>query len=426
MPLRGLRINHAHAQALLVVGAALMAAACTDQSTTVAPTAPRAVRVSARQPVASTGDLVFTPNGWYHRDCVHTVPDGAHIHQSGQVTTQDGGAFQIPTCSHPGRVAASTREISEAPGDSGWMENASYYTGTAWGQISASWHVPAAPVPQYGLVSGSEQVFYSFPALEPVSGASILQPVLTYGTSMGYGGNFWTATSWYCGSTCEHSSSVLSVSTGDSLVGSVTGSSCSNGSCTWTVVTVDVRTGGRSNLVVTDTSGYRQAFGGAMEVYDLNSCPYYPASGVFLKGISLYDQSNHQATPVWSNNVTSGVSPTCGFSVSSTASTVSLNDDPGPNISMSGPNTGQAGARVTVTATASRGVTPYTYSWKIVNGSGSCGNSSSCSANLSTNGGSVTTFQAAVTDHDNVAAGAEWGVNVCSGAAVSGPVPRKC
>jgi hypothetical protein len=59
--------------------------------------------------------------------------------------------------------------------------------------------------------------------------------------------------------------------------------------------------------------------------------------------------------------------------------------------------------------------------------SGWCDNSSPCSANLSTNGGSITTFQAAVTDHDNVAAGSEWGVNVCSGAAPSGgPPPPKC
>jgi hypothetical protein len=426
MPRRSLGINRAYARGLLVVAAALTVAACADRNTTFAPTAPGDARVAAGQSAASTDDLVFTPHGWYHRDCVHTVPDGAHIHQNGQVTTPDGATFSMPTCAHPGRVAVSAHGISEPPEDNGWMESAGYDVGTAWGQISASWHVPAAPVPQYGVVSDSEQVFYSFPALEPLSGASILQPVLTYGTSMGYGGNFWTATSWYCKSLCEHSSTVLSVSPGDSLVGSVTASGCSDGMCTWTVVTVDVRTGGRSSLLVQDSSAYLQAFGGAMEVYHLNSCPYYPAAGVFFTGISLYDQSNHQVTPLWNKNVTAGTSPACGLSVNETSSTVGLNDDPGPSIIMSGPNTGQPGARVTVTATVSSGATPYTYSWKIVDGSGSCGNSNSCSGNLSTNGGSITTFQVSVTDHDDVAAGAEWGVTVCSGAPSDGPPPPKC
>lgn len=60
--------------------------------------------------------------------------------------------------------------------------------------------------------------------------------------------------------------------------------------------------------------------------------------------------------------------------------------DGGPNVSMSEPSDGPLGSQVTVTATVSSGAPPYSHKWTILNGTGSCGNSSSCKADLSTTG----------------------------------------
>jgi hypothetical protein len=379
-------------------------------------------------------DVMATPFGWYHRDCVNVVQDGAHIDRHGVVRRKDGTTYSIPSCAHPGRVTGGN-----APEINHWVEWSSYSPSTAWGKIVASWKVPTAPAASYGVLDDTNQTFFTFPGLETSAQTAIVQPVLTYGNQGTYGGNFWTATSWICSSVCEHSSTVLSVSTGDSLVGTVTASGCSGGNCDWTIVTKDVTTGGTSTLTVEDVASYTYAVGGSMEVYAIQSCPHFPLSGVFLKGISLYDQSNHQATPSWTNNVQSGLSPWCGFSVSSTSTTTNLNDDPGPSVFLSGVTTGNPNQLVTITANPSLGITPYYYSWTVVNGSGSCGNASTCSAHLSSIAGSTTTFELTLYDADSVSAFSEHQVNVCANGAAAviaastngaaqpaGPPPPKC
>jgi hypothetical protein len=398
---------------------------CTDGSAPMSPT--RSAAMTRVHSPAQPNDLVATPHGWYHSDCVVEVPDGAHVNSHNwRVTRVDGSAFQIRLCSQPGRVATGRRTPSEAsvgntPEDSGFVAYGGFTNGGAWGKISASWRVPTAPTATFSAVNDSDQTLYIFPGLEPTSGASILQPVLTYGIGgpigQTYGGNFWSATSWYCGAVCAHSSTVLTVSAGDSLVGSVVASDCANGDCEWTVTTTDATTGHTSTMVVQDSAAYTEAFGGVMEAHHLLVCQDYPANGVVFKGISLFDQSNHQATPSWIQYVQAGLSPRCGLAVSSTPTAVTIADDGGPSVSVTGPETGSSGQRVTVTATASGGVPPYSYAWRIVGGSGSCGNTSTCSANLGAGGG-ATNFFVTLTDADLATAAAEWTVNTCANGVV--------
>ena len=386
---------------LSLLAVAVVAAGCGQQPTPVGP--PMFAR---QQTQLQTNDLVATPNGWYHRDCVQTVPDGAHVHKGGLVTRLDGSTFQLPVCSQPGRLALTTSGASENPADSGWMEWGSYDPGTAWGSINASWHAPTAPTSSYG----TGQVLFSFPGLQTryAAGATIQQPVLTYGNQGSYGGNYWSATSWSCGPTCTHSDTILRVSAGDSLTGSVTASSCASGTCTWTIVTVNVTTGHRSNLVVDDTSGFYYAVGGSLEVYDLTSCPDYPAGGTLVMGISLYNQSNTKVTPSWTKNVQYMPSPTCGFSVDTTSTSVTLHDNVGPAVYVTGVNRALPDAYVTATAHASGGVTPYSYAWTI-NGSSACGNSSVCSGYIGANG-TITNFIVTVTNADLLTATGELSV----------------
>jgi hypothetical protein len=161
-------------------------------------------------------------------------------------------------------------------------------------------------------------------------------------------------------------------------------------------------------LVVDDTSGFYYAVGGSLEVYDLTSCPDYPAGGTLLKGISLYNQSNTKVTPSWTKNVQYMPTPACGFSVDTTTSTVTLHDDPGPAVYVTGVNRALPDAYVTATAHASGGGTPYSYAWTI-NGSSACGNSSACSGYIGANG-TITNFIVTVTDADLLTATGELSV----------------
>lgn len=403
---------------LLFLGALLSSASCGERPAATIPTAP--VGVDRLVDAATDTDLVATPSGWYHRDCVFAVPNGSHVDIHHLVRRPDGSTFQVPLCEHPGRVQRGvSAELNPSGGPNAWVEWTSYDPGTVWGEIDAAWHVPQSPTASYGVVNDTPQVFYAFPGIQSnlLSTATILQPVLTYGTAPGYGGNFWTATSWACGPMCGHSSTILNVTPRDSMVGSVTASNCVNGTCTWTIVTRDVTTGGVSTWAIDDTSGYHYAVGGSMEQKGLTTCSEFPPAGVFFTGITLKDQTGHTTTPTWFNNPADGFSPSCAFNVTSTSTTASLVDDNGPTLILGGPTTGKPFTLVTVTATASSGVPPYTYSWRIVGGTGSCGNQSTCTVRLGA-GGTFTNVFGTVTDSKNLQAAAEWTVNSCATALV--------
>jgi hypothetical protein len=176
-------------------------------------------------------------------------------------------------------------------------------------------------------------------------------------------------------------------------------------------VTVDVTKGVRSNYAIDDTSAYPYAVGGSVEAFNLTSCNELPATGIFYTGITLYDQSNNLVTPHWNKNLQFGVSPSCGFKVDTTSATVSLYDDVGVAVSVSGPRTDTAYAYVTATAHASGGVTPYSYAWTI-NGTTACGNSSTCSGYIGA-AGSFTSFAVTVTDYYNFTASNSLLVSAC-------------
>ena len=399
---------------LCLLAGALVVAGCTESPTAAGPTSTVAREAARQQTEPQATDLVLTPNGWRHRDCVYAIPDGAHVHH-GLVTRVDGSTFELPTCSHASHAAGGTGGVSDVlPAPGTFVEYGSYDNGTPWGEINASWHVPTAPRNPY---TGA-QVFFAWIGLEPFNGNSIFQPVLTYGDQGMYGGNYWTATSFFCGTpeTCAFSSPVLSVSAGDSLTGSVTASSCADGVCTWTIGIVDVTTGGRSHFSWDTTSAFVWAFGGASEENALTACALYPANGVSFTGVGLYDQSNTPATPHWGPVVNANVTPACVFQVDTTTTTVKVFDDPGPNLILSGPATGLPGTLVTVTAAVSYGVPPYSYGWSITGGTvhSGCGTTSTtCTSTLGPSG-TFTTFSTTVTDADGFFVPSQrWPVQSC-------------
>ncbi len=401
---------------LSIAGALLVVAGCTDQ---IAPSAPASVRPSVHTQRSVTGqasDLVATPDGWYHRSCVHTIPNGATIALDGRrVTLRDGSSYQIPSCGQPGRVSIAEKGAT-GPNLNSWLEYAYYDPGTSWGTLNAGTHVPTAPTAAFD----SSQVYYTFPGIQ--SASYIVQPVLTYGYAPDYGGNSWTAASWRCnsGSDCNHGTAI-SVASGDSVVGTVSASACSNGQCTWTITTLDVTSGVRSYYSAVDTSAYVDAVGGSVETYNLTTCHQLPADGMLYSAIGLYDQSNNQVTPSWTPVVQGDLSPSCGFGVDTTATSIQLLDDAGPSVTLSGPKSDTAYAYVTVTANASGGVTPYSYAWTVNGDANVCGDESACEAQLGA-AYTATTFDVTVTDANEVTASGQLTVAACPSG--SSPIKR--
>lgn len=309
----------------------------------------------------SWDDSVATPAGWRPRACVHEVPNGAHVSVSGRVTRLDGSTFQVPKClhiAHPNGLRFGRGAPRVAPTNSGWMEYAyTSLSGNSYHQLTAGWRVPARPT---GTYAGT-QVYYSFPGLE--NGSYIIQPVIQYGYNNEYGGSYWTAVSWRCndGTDCTHGTPVT-INPADSVIGSVTASACVNGTCTWTISTVDVTQGTRSDWTVDDAENYDWSTGGAVEVYGLNTCSQYPVNGVFYSGISLFDKYGTHQSPSWGTYVQPNPSPSCSFSVATTTTTASLYHNPPPPPPPL--SNGIFANPPSYMATPTGGYTPYTYYWE--------------------------------------------------------------
>jgi hypothetical protein len=186
--------------------------------------------------------------------------------------------------------------------------------------------VPAAPASTY--TTNPLQTYYAFPAFQTGrhETSHILQPVLQFGNNGTWGGQYWTAASWWCdGTDCYASEQHLTVYPGDLIWGLAGSNDCSGGYCDWSVITRDMTQGhtGQSNYSVRDTIAYDWGVGGAVEVYNLStSCDLYPASGVFYYDISMQDRYGSMS-PTWTGVANDPV-PHCSFAVTSTSATVNL------------------------------------------------------------------------------------------------------
>ena len=200
--------------------------ACVEKTATApAPLVPQAASGDlAVNPDSSKRDYLFTPAGWYHRSCIHEVPDKAVIHGDTVLGPNHQVERILPVCAHPHFTTNSSKNKNSppSPGDTGWVIDARDTRNgstNSFRSMDVYWHVPPAPS---GTYSSNAQAYFTFPGLQNSGG--ILQPVLAYG----YGGyNGWQLGSWYCGNSCPHTP-WLFVSVGDSIYGSVqTGTSFS-------------------------------------------------------------------------------------------------------------------------------------------------------------------------------------------------------
>jgi hypothetical protein len=265
--------------------------------------------VSALRPPAG---YVPTPHGYYHQSCVHEIPEGAAAHVNGHVALADGSMTQLPSCNYPRLVL---RHDAINPTTNGWVEDANWTSPSAATRLTSRFSVPAAPS------SSSGQVVFFFPGMEPADGTIILQPVLQWGVSAAGGGTNWQIASWSCGPSCVHSK-LVKVNTGDSLIGTISGSSCSStGQCSWKIVTKDATTGKSTTLTTQgDSESYVWLFGGVLEAYGIDTCDQYPANGKeTFSSVDFFDQSGNLLAPSYAADVL-GAAPACSFRVAPTGS----------------------------------------------------------------------------------------------------------
>ncbi|MGA9543719.1 MAG: hypothetical protein WBQ85_09125 [Candidatus Sulfotelmatobacter sp.] len=289
-----------------------------------------------KHPAGVPDEYVITPFGYFHPSCVLHVAEGETLLADGRVLRHANGILEnIPACAHPhynasGEILAAGAEKVGSPTVSGWVESASVFTSTSYGEIVATWTVPPAPT------SNNGQTVYFFPGLEDVDDVvSIVQPVLQYGSSDAGGGNYWAIASWNCclSGTADYSS-LVSVSPGDTIRGTIE-SACGAGteSCsTWNISTEDVTSGRSTTLSNTPSDGqtFNWAFGGVLEAYGITQCSDYPPNNLLnFSSIALYDYNFDLVSPDWLALYWAPTeTPQCGYNLKTTAAQVTVDYEP--------------------------------------------------------------------------------------------------
>ncbi len=353
---------------------------CSDQEPTQEVTAPAHPSMTATA-ISDTSDLVSTPNGLYHRNCVYAIPEGATI-KGGVIVSRDGSTSVVPTCLQPGPVSVgmtplgAQRNSIVPPGIGAWAVSAkaaSYQgTGRTIRYLGARWIVPEIP----GTYGGSTSVNYLFPgAVNSASTPTIVQPVLQYGVSYAGGGQYWSIAPWMCGAICVHGA-LQTVSVGDVIGGTVYATSCGAGKCDWTISVVDSTHSAFSTMFVPsgalNSSGqtddnYVNPVGGAFEFYNQSTCANLTGGPHVFSQIAFRDNTGTAMNPSWSINIDPSVSPSCGWngSVGGTT-TVTLLDTLAPvlTVAINGPTGVPLASSGTWTPNVGLvGSPPYTYQW---------------------------------------------------------------
>lgn len=283
------------------------------------------------RPAEVPAGYVITPFGYFHPSCVFGIEEGETLLADGRVQHTNGNVdANVPVCGYPHytraglMVPANAREASGAHGQviRGWVEYISTTTSTSYGEITATWTVPAGPATSDG------QTLFFFPGFEDFGNeVSIVQPVLQW-----YPPGPWAVASWNCciqGTVWE--SHPVKVSPGDSIFGDIV-SRCKKGlnyCANWKVLSKDLTTGKKTILSKTSADGqvWNWAFGAVLEVYGVTQCSDYPAnnnSTVFT--VQLYDQNRKLIPdPGWAGTpAAQGIDPDCNYGLNVTATEETL------------------------------------------------------------------------------------------------------
>jgi hypothetical protein len=271
---------------------------------------------NANQAALSTSgdpdELVRAPGGrLVRRRCVLEVADD-EIVTPGGIDSPRGFRAAPTDCDVP--VLAPLAAAGPIAQTDGWAVSRQSVVSSWLRAMTVNWTVP--PSPHYG----SSQTIFLFPGSQghSATGTSILQPVLQWGPSAIGGGQYYAIACWYISSkgTLYHSA-VRQVWAGQALASYARGDNCSTGgSCDW-VCTVSGN-GGSSTLTLNDVVERQDsAIGGALEIYNVQSCSYLPGGGgsTSFWRIKVYDRSLSEWGMSWTQ-YKGPFSPDCGYSSS--------------------------------------------------------------------------------------------------------------
>ncbi len=277
---------------------------------------PGPITAGPRRPANVPEDYVVTPFGFFHPSCVQSIATDETLLADGRIQRKDGVRdATAPLCKFP-RYTHDGSPVTAAksnPQVNGWIESASIVpaaTNGAYSSLLSLWTVPPAPHADDG------QLLYYFPGLEDITHTqSILQPVMQW-----YAGQ-WAVANWNC---CLNNitteSTVISVSPGDKIYGSMT-ANCPPGvlhCATWTIFSLDLRSGESTTLKNTPSAGqtFNWAFGAVMEPYYVVACNDYPPNHKLDFEVLVFDEDwRLVVSPPWAKGINTMQTPQCDYGI---------------------------------------------------------------------------------------------------------------
>jgi hypothetical protein len=212
--------------AVLVSVAVILFGGCSKQSN--APVSHTSETLAAAASHASE-ESVLTPAGYMPKSKVHFIEAGFHVNvegghykkvedATGKIVQDFGEAdpIAVPDNINLGEIIHLPNSIEPKP--SGWITYAYWSNDTTTGTpvtfFHTRWRVPNAPK------SDDNQTVFLFNGMQDGfgQGAHILQPVLQWGQSEAGGGNYWSITNWYVGSSAFYGA-LVQVPSGTHLEG---------------------------------------------------------------------------------------------------------------------------------------------------------------------------------------------------------------
>ncbi len=221
--------------------------------------------------VSSVAAEVHTPMGTVPSGCVHPIGSGiasiVNLPGSRELVTYSNGDTAI--------YRSCVKQMSTLT----WDETA-YADVSPIKALAANFTVPTAPKTQ------SDQIIYMFPATQNCFSncgnfVLIIQPVLQWGDNGAFGGNYYVVASWYVDSNgVVYYSTPIKVSSGNTLVGTLTASKCnSQYTCNWTITGKDATKNTKTVLKSHGAIIEQQVAFITLEQYSVTECSEYPASG---------------------------------------------------------------------------------------------------------------------------------------------------
>lgn len=249
-------------------------------------------RAAVPAPAGVPSGYVFTHHGWFHPSCVVRVAEGESVGSDLVIRSASGKTraaihpCAYPRYDHAGRVSApGSSGEAPLPAHAAPLPASSTYDGyivlyqhngtlAVGPALTGDVIVPAAPK----NLNGQDIAFFN--AIQTNAGGSdILQPVLDFN---GETSGKWSIESEHC---CinnnDMQSTIKVVAPGDTIRGTVTGTSCTSSGCgAWTVTTLDVTSGVTTTLNTTAPNGVPNGVSpGSLESYGVTSCDLFPAGG---------------------------------------------------------------------------------------------------------------------------------------------------